>query len=152
MATSMLTYYVKADSETGYFQAVPQADAAEGLTQIFILPESRDFLLKNWSHYYLDSDGVTKTDDHRMMDIGTDHLIHLNNDLQAALINSNKTITALQKASGQLGGAQAQQSVAMDQASTDVTSLKQIAAQLGGQLAQVQVQLAAIANTDTTTE
>lgn len=96
MATSMLTYYVKTDSETGYFQAVPQTDAAEGLTQIFILPESRDFLLKNWSHYYLDSDGVTKTDDHRFMDIGTDHLIHLIYQQQAELIRSNGELSTAQ--------------------------------------------------------
>lgn len=96
MATSMLTYYVKTDSETGYFQSVPQTNAAEGLTQIFILPESRDFLLKNWVHYYLDSDGVTKTDDHRMMDIGTDHLIHLNNNLQALAIQQGKDLIVAQ--------------------------------------------------------
>lgn len=93
--TRMLTYYVKIDPDTGYIQSIPQTEKADELTEIFILPidDERDFFLKNWSHYYLTGNGSVKTDDQHLMDIGTDHLIHLIQTQQDALIQANQDLT-----------------------------------------------------------
>lgn len=147
----MLTFYVPIDPETKYITAEPVMEIADGLTAVSIAQDDKDTFLANWKYYYVE-DGLPVTDNSHILDLAPHHLLHIAQGLQQSLIKANKdldtasgTITALQKASGQIGGVQAQTVV-------DTTSLKKIAAQLGGQLAQVQVQLAEISKDDTTTK
>lgn len=147
----MLTFYVPIDPETKYITAEPVTENADGLTTVSIVKDDKDTFLANWQYYYVE-DGLPVTDNPHILDLAPHHLLHIAQGLQQSLINSNEDldeantiIMELQKASGQLGGTQAQ-------ATVDTTSLKRIAAQLGGQLAQIQVQLAAITKDDTTTK
>lgn len=136
--------YVSINADNNTITEQPAVEAADGLIEMWVTPVMQEYIIRNWNKYLV-VDGMFKRTVDTLPDLSTDHLLHINEVLGDQITAANKTIMALQKASGQIGGAQAQTTV-------DTTSLKKIAAQLGGQLAQIQVQLAAISKDDTTTK
>lgn len=144
----MPIYYVKPDSDNQFpdKDTTPELESADGLRAVNIPFSSIQYFVRRWWMYRFKSDNSQEmvSPGNLYPDLDIDYLRGLT-DQQAEVIETQaKTIQDLQKASGQIGGAQAQTAV-------DTTSLKKIAAQLGGQLAQIQVQLAAI-DTATKTE
>lgn len=92
----MITFYVKLDPDTGYVTAAPQTEAADGLTEVYLLQDSVPTFTKQWAHYYRADNGVMKPDQVGMMDMSYDFLVHQNEQLQASWVQSYKALTAAQ--------------------------------------------------------
>lgn len=142
----MPIYYVKPDSDNQFpdKDTTPVLEPADGLRAVDV-PSSKSvryFLTYWWMYAFKGDDSQELKAPGNLPPLDNDYLQELIDQQGEQAETQAKTIRDLQKASGQIGGAQAQTAV-------DTTSLKKIAAQLGGQLAQIQVQLAAI---DTTTK
>ena len=93
----MITFYVQLDPDSGYVTSAPQTEPTDGLTEIYLLKQSEQSFLKQWSHYYQDkTTGVIKPDQSGMMDISYDFLLHANQELQATWIQTNKDLESAQ--------------------------------------------------------
>lgn len=93
----MITFYVQLDPDTGYVTSAPQTEPTDGLTEIYLLKQSEQSFLKQWSHYYQDkTTGVIKPDQSGMMDMSYDFLLHANQELQATWIQTNKDLESAQ--------------------------------------------------------
>lgn len=166
----MITFYVQLDPDTGYVTSAPQTEPTDGLTEIYLLKQSEQSFLKQWSHYYQDkTTGVIKPDQSGMMDISYDFLLHANQELQATWIQTNKDLESAQSDADAAKTDAATAKESLTKANATIESLQQMAGQLtaqsvtyqstikdlqslAGQLTAQIVQLQAAGATDTTKE
>ncbi|MDT7015129.1 hypothetical protein [Levilactobacillus namurensis] len=133
----MLTYYVKTDEETGYILEVKTV-ATEGYTEIYVLPSSREWFTRYYSHYKVEN-SVAKPTDSGLPDLSVDYLKAVIDQQAEQLIEANKsidkastTITTLQSLAGTLTGQ-------VTKANQTIDSLQKMAGSLTGQIAQLKL-------------
>ncbi|PTM24109.1 hypothetical protein DA798_02485 [Lactobacillus sp. PFC-70] len=133
----MLTYYVKTDAETGYISEIKTV-ATEGYTEIYVLPSSKEWFTRYYSHYKVEN-SVAKPTDSGLPDLSVDYLKAVIDQQAEQLIEANKsideastTITTLQSLAGTLTGQVAK-------ANQTIDSLQKMAGSLTGQIAQLKL-------------
>ncbi|MDT7019289.1 hypothetical protein RIN67_03170 [Levilactobacillus namurensis] len=133
----MLTYYVKTDEETGYISEVKTV-ATEGYTEIYVLPSSKEWFTRYYSHYKVEN-SVAKPTDSGLPDLSVDYLKQVIDQQAEQLIQANEsitkansTITTLQGLAGTLTGQVAKANQTIDQ-------LQAMAGSLTGQIAQLKL-------------
>jgi len=146
MATSMLTYYVKTDSETKFVTDI-QLEEADGFTPVFVLPSSVQWFTRYYAHYKVQN-GVAAPADGALPDLSIDYLMKIIDSqalqikqAQDSLDTANTTLTQLKSMSGSLNGQVAQ-------ANQTITALQGLVGTLTGQIAQMKVSQTTTATTE----